>query len=160
MPVDDPSPSDALRVHLDAERSRLYEKLYDERDRWYRERHDAQRELAAERDHRYTERFNAQEEALRVARDSWKRELAGVNELRGQLNDVIDTKAEKGETNIRVDAVDKKVDDLTTTLAALTATVAKGGGRSAGLNAGWGYLLGAIGALALLYSVLSHLGGR
>jgi hypothetical protein len=135
MPADDPSSVDALRVQWDAERSRLYEKFYDERDR------------------RYTERFNAQEEALRVARDSWKRELAGVNELRGQLNDVIDTKAEKGETNIRIDGVDRKVDEL-------TKTVTSGGGRSAGLNAGWGYLLGAIGALALLYSVLSHLGGK
>jgi hypothetical protein len=149
MPADDLSSVDALRVQLDAERSRLA----DERDRRYTERHEAQRELAAERDRRYTERFLAQEEALKVARDSWKRELAGVNELRGQLNDVIDTKAEKGETNIRIDGVDRKVDEL-------TKTVTSGGGRSAGLNAGWGYLLGAIGALALLYSVLSHLGGK
>jgi hypothetical protein len=134
MPADDPSSVDALRVQWDAERSRLYEKFYDERDR------------------RYTERFNAQEEALRVARESWKRELAGVNELRGQLNDVIDTKAEKGETNIRIDGVDRKVDEL-------TKTVTSGGGRSAGLNAGWGYLLGAIGLVGVLYTMLSpHLG--
>jgi hypothetical protein len=153
MPVDDPSGShsslDALRVLWDAERSRLA----DERDRRYQERYEAQRELAAERDRRYQERFTAQEEALRVARESWMREIAGVNELRGQLNDVIDTKAEKGETNIRIDGVDRKVDEL-------TKTVTSGGGRSAGLNAGWGYLLGAIGALALLYSILSHLGTK
>jgi hypothetical protein len=106
--------------------------------------------LALERDRRYEQRFQAQEEALRVERETHKREMAGVNELRGQLNDVIDTMAPKGETNIRISAVDAKVDEV-------IRAVAASAGRSTGLGAGWSYLLGAIGALGILYGVITAL---
>lgn len=128
------------------------------RRRLRRERDRYREQFERERDRRHTERFSAQEEALRMWRRALKREFSGVNELRGQLNDVIDTKAEKGETSIRIDAVEKKVDERFGTLDKkvdeLIHTVTASAGRSSGFTAGWGFLVTAITATATVVSIV------
>ena len=120
-------------------------------------------------DLRYQQRFDAQTKALDAAlaaqkeavltamvaaeRATTKAETAAdkrfesVNEFRQSLTDQTATFMPRTEAVSRMDSLAEKIDDLKSRVGAFQ-------GRSAGLNAGWVYLLGAVAAGSTLISII------
>ena len=86
--------------------------------------------VGRERDQRYHERFNAMQEAVLKAEAAANRRFESVNEFRDQMGDMQSTLARKSEVDIRIDALEKKID----TLVEHDQLVA---GRGAGFSAAW-----------------------
>ncbi len=104
--------------------------------------------ILAERDARYGERFAAQQEAIRKAEIAVNNRLEAMNEFRGALGDQAAnyaTRVELAALRELVRALEKRADTLE--------------GRSAGLGAGWGLLVGAIGILAAVVGLVMGLVG-
>jgi hypothetical protein len=105
-------------------------------------------EILAERDARYGERFAAQQEAIRKAEISVNDRLAVMNEFRGALGDqaaTYATRVEMAALRELVRALEKRADTLE--------------GRSKGLGAGWGFLVGGIGIVAAVIGLVVRLSG-
>lgn len=133
------------------------------------ERDTVMRELMNERDRRYDERFEAQQRAVTAAfiaseksvvaalqaaeRAVLKAEAAAdkrfesVNEFRAQLTDQAATFMPRSEADIRLSAITQSIDRMLAQLAGLA-------GRSSGLNAGWGYLIGAVALIAAVVGLV------
>lgn len=148
----------SLREHHDAvlaERTRRYDerraadlRFADERDRRYEERRAADLLFQAERDRRYAEVAAARAEALKIKEEADKIALGlqrdnqiykdeKANELREQIGSergLYATHAELGSAIERIEAQ----------LKPIAAYISSQQGRGAGLNAGWGYLVGLI----------------
>lgn len=116
--------------------------------------------MLAEKDRRDQQRFEAQtkaidaamaaaEKAVTKAENATERRFDAVNEFRATLSDQAATLASKAELGA---LVDRFVD--------LVARVDRTEGRSGGLNAGWGYLTGAIGLAVGVIAVVATLVGR
>lgn len=102
-------------------------------------------EILAERDRRYRERFDAQQEAIRKAEIAVNDRLAIMNEFRGALGDqaaTYVTRPELAALRELVRTLEKRADVLE--------------GRSGGLSAGWGYLVGAIGLVVAIIGLASR----
>lgn len=78
----------------------------------------------------------AQEKAIIKAENAAERRFELLNELRGGV-----------ATKEQVEALDKVVDGITSRLDRIE-------GKSTGLNAGWGYLVGGLGAIATIIGVI------
>lgn len=121
--------------------------------------------LIAEKDKRDQQRYEAQtdainaallaaEKAVTKAEAANQRRFEGVNEFRQTLSDQAATFLSRAEFEAqrRADDTQRKADDLR--MRDLAARVDKTEGKSAGLNAGWGYLIGAIGLFAAIVAVV------
>ena len=95
--------------------------------------------LAEERDKRYEQRFQAQESATTYMRQV-------TNEFRGQLADQQSTFITRTEALARAQSNAEKIDSLAT-------RIDRNEGRSSGLGAGWGYLVGAVGLVGGLIAI-------
>ena len=124
--------------------------------------------ILAEMDLRYQQRFDSQTKALEAAFSAadkavtaaltaaekavTKAEIAAekrfdaVNEFRGAYQDIIREQMPRAEAEQRLSALAEKVDDLK-----LGAT--QSAGRSAGLGAGWVYVIGAVSLLGTLVAI-------
>ena len=122
---------DTLRQHLS--------EMAAERDKRLDQRIDYEAKLAEERDKRYEQRFLAQESATAYMRQV-------TNEFRGQLADQQSTFITRTETLARAQSNADKID-------ALATRIDRTEGRSTGLNAGWGWLIGAVGLIGALISI-------
>jgi hypothetical protein len=113
-------------------------------------------------DLRYQQRFDAQEAALRAAllaqekavqtamtasekasdkaNEAAEKRFEGLNELRGIVNDIGSLQMPRAEAESRLGALDEKVNESR--------------GRSSGLNAGFGYLIGAVGLIGGVVGLL------
>lgn len=115
--------------------------------------------LARETDHRYEDRFQAQEKAVVAALASAKEAVAKaeiasekrldlLNEFRGQLGDQATTFMPRIEAEQRMAAFAEKFADSdrrhSDRLSALESRQDRNEGRSKGLDASWGYLIGAV----------------
>lgn len=125
--------------------------------------------------------FAASEKAIQESKNAQADVNAKSNEFRGQLKDQNDTMIPRPEANARFNSLEEKIDELRKLLATVRettvshptrneiATIMAGfskditelreyrsaaTGKGAGLNAGWGYLIGAVGLLALLFRLL------
>lgn len=123
--------TDSLRIHLLS--AIQYEAKLAEQKIEY------EAKLAIERDKRYEQRFQAQEAAT-----TYMRQI--TNEFRGQLADQQATFITRSETLARAQANADKIDALATRLD-------KTEGRSGGFNAGWGYLVGAVGLMGAIIAI-------
>jgi hypothetical protein len=136
---------DTLREHVEA--------LLGEKDLRDQQRYDSQvKALEAA--------LTAQQEAVRAAmaaaeRAGEKVEIASekrfdqVNEFRQLVQDIIASLMPRAEAEQRLTGLAEKVEEL-------KLAVGKGAARGAGLAAGWGYLLGAVGlAAAIITAVLA-----
>lgn len=83
------------------------------------------------------------EKAVATAASAVERRLEALNELRELVGDYQRTLMPRAEATQRFDAIDEKIDKLED---AVSARVAHAGG----LAAGWGYLVGAVGLLAIV----------
>ena len=92
---------------------------------------------------------NTEDAVLKVEVANDKR-FASVNEFRGALNDQQARMITRAEVEAKVDAVVKQTQDLTDRVNMMT-------GKGVGLNAGWVYLIAAIGAASALLSIWSVL---
>lgn len=97
------------------------------------------RDIMDERDLRYSQRFAAQESASSYAQ-------AMSNEFRESLNDVGKQQMPRTEAEALCKANADKID-------ALAGRMDRTEGRSGGLNAGWGYLVGLVGLAAAVIAM-------
>ncbi|MWA08720.1 hypothetical protein [Streptomyces sp. BA2] len=118
-------------------------------------------EIGDERDLRYQQRFDAQtkaiEAALLAAKEAViKAELAndkrfeGVNEFRQTLSDQAAQFMTRTESEAATSRNSERIQDLTDRLN-------RAEGHGQGLNAGWGYLLAAIAAVATIIAIVLSL---
>lgn len=103
---------------------------------------------------RFTDQDKAVQAALLAAKEAvLKAEVASekrfesVNEFRRTLSDQTNTFLPRPEYDSNHKALEDKID-------ALTDRMNRSDGKSSGLNAGWGYLAGAIGLAATVISII------
>jgi hypothetical protein len=165
-----------LIAQLDRRFDTLHEDLKDSIIR----RFDGVARSAAEADLRYQQRFDAQtkaveaafvshseavraalaaadkataaalaaaEKAVSKAEASTEKRFESMNEFRGQLADQANTFIPRIEAEQRIQALSDKLDIVRT-------ATSERSGRSAGLNAGWVYLLGAVAAIGTVISIV------
>ena len=117
----------------------------------------ALRELINERDRRYEREWQAVSKSTEVAMTSAQkavekaeaaveRRLEGMNEFRGSLADQARLLMPRSEAESRMTEMSKQ-------LAMLSSRIDRGEGRGSGLNQGWGYLIGAIGAIGGIIAI-------
>jgi hypothetical protein len=120
--------------------------------------HLAEEKFQNERDRRYAEVKNAEEKALKVKEEADRTALSlareiqtykdeKANELRSQIERERGSYATQGDLK---GAIEK----LEATVKPLADWIASQQGRTGGLNAGWGYLVGAIGVIATVISLV------
>lgn len=148
------------------------ETLYEHFAALLAERSERDREWRVEKDLRDQQRFESQEKAVSAAlaaqkelvsaalsaadRAVLKAEVAAndrfnsVNEFRASLTD----QTKEFPTKVVVDA---KIESLQTQITALTSRSDRSEGSNRGLHAGWGYLVGGIGAVAAVMAMTGHL---
>ena len=90
--------------------------------------------------------LSAKEAVLKAEVASEKR-FESVNEFRGQLADQSATLMPRAEANTKFDSMNEKLTDITNRL-----NISQG--ASKGLQAGWGYLVGAVGLAAVIIGTI------
>lgn len=116
-------------------------RLADERDRRYAE-------VAIEREKALRIKEAADERALGLQAETQKYKDEKANELRSQINDERLTYVTRTELNAAMEKIEVMMTPLTTWVASQQ-------GRSSGLSAGWGFLVGAVGVAAAVVSLLT-----
>jgi hypothetical protein len=86
------------------------------------------------------------EKAVTKAETAAERRFESVNEFRQTLTDQAATFITRAEAEVHFAALAEKLDALATRLD-------KTEGRSSGLNAGWVYLLAAVGAMGTIFTI-------
>lgn len=154
----------------------------------YQQRFDAQTNaldaaLAAAKEAVATAMIAAEKATTKAETASDKR-FASVNEFRQTLSDQTASFMPRGEAQSRLDGMAEKIDDLkayqlsTTGRASATPTMetrlmevmnevralresrSADQGKSTGLNAGWGYLIGAIGLIAVVVNLIINVANK
>lgn len=133
------------------------------------DRFTAIRVLVDANDLRYQQRFDAANEAVHAAlvaaeKATTKAEAAAdkrfesVNEFRAQLADQAATFIPRAESEARMrslaELVEAKYAGLLDKISDLTETVNRAQGRSAGLGAGWNYLVGLVGLVVAVITIV------
>jgi hypothetical protein len=120
---------------------------------------DSFKELMEERDKRYSQRADSQDKAVATALATSKeailkaetatdKRLEGLNELKGMAQDQAATFARISEVNLRFDAVNKTVEQLSDTIKQKVAA-------TSGMKELWGYIVGAVGVLLAVAAIIS-----
>ena len=116
-------------------------------------------ELHRERDRRYAEVAVEREKALRIKEtaDDMARQLARAdqtfkNEAANELRSQIERERGSYATHVELTAAMEKMEAL---IAPLATWAAAQQGRSSGLSAGWGFLVGVVGVAAAVISLLT-----
>lgn len=93
----------------------------------------------------------AAEKATSKAEIAADKRFEAVNEFRAQLADQAATLISRAEAEARIDAIGERSELQITQLNAMVGSMGsrldRNEGRGAGLNAGWGYLVGVMGVL-------------
>lgn len=114
--------------------------------------------VMAGNDRRYEERFIAQEKATDVALEALNKRFDSVNEFRQTLADQTATFISRAEAIQRADNNAEKIASLEKRLnesvAAINSRLDLNAGKSTGMNAIWGYIIGAIGLAATIISIV------
>ena len=84
--------------------------------------------------------LQAAKEAVTKAEIAAEKRFDAVNEFRGQLSDQARTFMPRSESELQINALNEKIDNIQGLLGSL-------GGRSEGVHAAVGYVVGAVGAL-------------
>lgn len=114
-------------------------------------------ELAVEK------RFEAVDLALSKTETAIERRFETVDLLRSQVAEQARTFLPRSEGEQRIAALAEKVDDLNSQLSGAMSRVNSrldlAAGRSTGIGAGWGYLVGAVGLVAAVLAIVATLAG-
>lgn len=94
--------------------------------------------------------LTAAKEAVLKAENATDKRFDSVNEFRQQLNDQTNTFLSRPEYNAQHKALEDKVSDL-------TDRVNTTDGKSSGVSASWGYLVGFLGIAATIIAIASRL---
>jgi hypothetical protein len=135
-----------------------HDALQAERDKRYAEQRASDLRFDIERDRRYTEVAAARAEALKIKEEADKIALGlqrdnqiykdeKANELREQIN------SERGLYATKDDLA-AAIGKIEVTMAPLLQYAATQQGRSGGLQAGWGYIIGAVGLVGALLAII------
>lgn len=131
--------------------------------------------VLAEMDLRYQQRFDAQQRALDAAllaaekavqsalvaaekavtkaEVSTERRIEGLNELRSIVNDISNLQMPRAEAEQRMTALAERIEEVKQVAGTQRD-------RGLGLNAGWGYLIGAVGLLGGIVTLVLVLTNR
>ena len=140
----------AERIARERELREKLERLIDERDLNYKDR--IQVAIAAQK--ALTDAaFAASEKAILKSEESQREYNVRSNEFRGQLDDQAKTLMPRVETDGRFAALESKLNEVKEDVSGLRESRSALGGRSEGLSAGWGFVLGAIGLIGLLLTI-------
>lgn len=96
---------------------------------------------------------SAADRATTKAENAAERRFESVNEFRAQLTDQAATFMPRVEAEARMVTLTEKIDDQRKTIDALREMAVAVGGRSAGLNSGWSYLIAAVGAVGVIVAI-------
>ena len=96
--------------------------------------------------------LTAQEKAINLAEKNAEAWRASANEWRGAMTDRERTFMARGELDTRFASIDTQLNDLKKQVSLMA-------GKSSGLNAGWGYLVGAVGLIILVVQFINMMGG-
>jgi hypothetical protein len=121
--------------------------------------------VLGERNERYEQRFRSQQEAtslalsatkeaVRVAEESAQRWRESANEWRGAMNDREGNFMPRAEAEKAVAAATERIKDLAAVVDKLAERMDVQAGRSAGLGAGWSYLVGLIGLIVAVLTIV------
>lgn len=92
-------------------------------------------------------RFNTSQRAIEKAEAAVERRLEGMNEFRASLADQARLLMPRLEADSRISALAEQIRNL-------ESRIDRQEGRGSGLNAGWGYLIGAVGLIAGLIGIV------
>jgi hypothetical protein len=137
------------------------------------------RQWFAEKDLRDQQRFDAAERALQAALIAQERAVQAAqqaaataatkaeiasekrfdanNEFRGQLADQAATLMPRAEAEQRIGQLAEKIEELRSSIDTLRNGATGTQGRSAGLNAGWAYLVGAVALVGSVIAIVTTL---
>ena len=104
-------------------------------------------------DERYNERFAYQENALKKAETASEKRFDGVNEFRAILTDQQKTFITRNEWGSQHHALEDKINALEN-----RATLSEGKGE--GKHALWGYIVGGIGLISLVVTIIHVLASK
>jgi PBP1b-binding outer membrane lipoprotein LpoB len=96
---------------------------------------------------RYNERFNAQQMAIEKAERASEKRFDSVNEFRGMMADQQATLVNRNEWDAKNIALHDKIDVLTNRLNLME-------GSGSGKHAFWGYIVGGLGVLSLIVTLV------
>ena len=144
-----------LAVRLDGQ-----ERLMDERDRLYAERHAASQDaiqaaLLAVKDQTAAS-FAASEKAIVKAEAAQTAYNEQHNDLVRKMDTQYSYMMPRTEADGRFAAHAEKFDELRRDINALRESRSESGGKAAGASTLWGYVIGAIGAIAALVAILTR----
>lgn len=129
-----------------------------EMDRRYTQRTEAQMSQLSELDRRYEQRYVAQKEAVEAAflaqQTAMRSDLAAQKEAVTKAENAADKRFELLNELRSGVATKEALEALEKRLNELAARIDRTEGRTSGVSASWGYLLGAIGAIVALASFI------
>lgn len=94
----------------------------------------------------------AAQRAVEKAEVAVEKRLEGMNEFRGSLADQARLLMPRAEADNRFSGINEQLKDI-------SSRIDRQEGRGSGLNAGWGYLVGAVGLLAGLIAIFMKVFG-
>lgn len=103
------------------------------------------------------ERFTAQKEAVDRALVETNHRFESVNEFRGQLTDNAATFVTRNEAQLQYNELSKRIDSNSDKTNQVSSRLDRIEGSGSGLKQGWGYLVGGIGALAVIITAVIEL---
>jgi hypothetical protein len=113
--------------------------------------------LLEEQDRRYEERHRSNQTALDKVAEEMNSRFASVNEFRGAMEDAQRKFMPRPEAEVRMAALESKLDQQFTQLDRLQA-------ERQGIRGGWGYAVGVLGlviaAIALITTVMRFMGSN
>ena len=113
--------------------------------------------LLAEKDKALAAALAAAKEATAVAEKNSEKWRDNANEWRGQSKDREDRFALKTEVESLKESTDKAVTDIKTQLEAIRTILTTMAGRKQGLSEVWGWLVGALGLVAIILNLIDLL---
>ena len=105
-------------------------------------------------------RLDAMEEAVGKAETAVDQRLAGLNELRGAMNDQQANFASKVQVDANFASLTDRLAAMTKRLDGIDTALSTYGGKAAGVSTAWGVLIQVIAALATVGAVFVAIGRK
>jgi hypothetical protein len=112
-----------------------------------------------ETDRRYEQRFDAQEKAVRTALAAMEERFRSVNEFRAVLGDQSRNFATRAEVDAQNAALAQRLEDNSTRIAAIEGDLKALAGRSGGMHTSWGILVATIAMVAAGATIVAVMTG-
>jgi len=112
-------------------------------------------------DQRFTDMQTALQAALAAVREETSkaeraadRRFESINEFRGLVNDLVAGKVDKTEFTLSVASILDRMEDVKERVSRNETRMTRSEGKGAGKDALWGYIVGAVGVLAALVTIV------